>query len=237
MLDVIGAIAGTAIYALLVGVVASAAPSRATTLTIVGAAMGWGTLIVTMAALGVFAPGAIGPAPAPVLACMGVLLVLFGSWFRAPSFRGALLAVPVPVLVAVNIARLGGVFFLLLAADGRLSAPFAPVAGGGDMLVGALAIPVAVLVAARGEAGRAWLGLWNALGALDLVVAIALGALSAPGAPFRVFTDGPGTAAMTTLPWTLVPTTLVPLFLLIHVAIAVRGTGTRPVPRAIVMTA
>ena len=88
-------------------------------------------LIVAMAALGGFAPGAIGAVPAPVFAFAALLLLLLGSWFLLPRFRRALLALPLPALVGLNVARLGGVFFLILAADGRLSAPFAPVAGWG----------------------------------------------------------------------------------------------------------
>ena len=100
-----------------------------------------------MAALGGFAPGATGPVPAPGLAFVGLLALPFGGWFLLPRFRSALLSVPLPALVGLNAARLGGVFFLILAADGRLSAPFAPVAGAGDMLVAALAIPLAVMAA------------------------------------------------------------------------------------------
>ena len=75
------------------------------------------------------------------------------------------------------------------------------------MLIAAVAIPLAAM-AAGGRERPAWLGLWNALGALDLVVAVALGLLSAPGTPFRVFTAGPGTE----LPWIMIPTLLVPSF-------------------------
>jgi hypothetical protein len=90
------------------------------------------------------------------------------------------------------------------------------------MITGALAIPFAARLA-RGIAVRqAWLGLWNMFGAMDLVMAVALGVLSAPGTPFRVFTAGPGTLAMTTLPWVFVPAMLVPIFLLVHFAIASR---------------
>ena len=54
-------------------------------------------------------------------------------------------------------------------------APFAPVAGLGDMLIAALAVPLAVTAAARGTRDRrAWLRAWNGLGALDLVVAVSL---------------------------------------------------------------
>jgi hypothetical protein len=31
-----------------------------------------------------------------------------------------------------------------------------------------------------------WIRIWNALGALDLIVAVSLGLLSAPGTPFRL---------------------------------------------------
>jgi hypothetical protein len=106
--------------------------------------------------------------------------------------------------------------------DGRLSAPFAPAAGVGDIMTGALAIPLAAVLALGFNIRRMWFGLWNAFGALDLVVAASLGLLSAPGTPFRVFTEGPGTQAMTTLPWAFIPAMLVPLCLLIHFAIATK---------------
>jgi hypothetical protein len=227
MIDIVGAIASAAVYAALVGALVgffpAGGPSRPVVLT---AAAAWGGIVVAVAALGGFAPGFTGPVPGPVLAFIGFLALLFASWRRFPRFRAALVSVPLPVLVGVNAARLGGVFFLILAADGRLSAPFARVAGSGDMLVGALAIPLAALAARGGDAHRPWLGAWNALGALDLVVAVTLGLLSAPGTPFRVFSEGPGTLAMTTLPWVMVPAILVPLYLLIHVTIAVKlGAG------------
>ena len=63
---------------------------------------------------------------------------------------------------------------------------------------------------------------WNAFGALDLFAAILLGALSSPGTPFRLFTEGPGTVVMATLPWVIIPTTLVPLWLLVHLTVARR---------------
>ena len=83
-------------------------------------------------------------------------------------------------------------------------------------------IPLAALMTGKGPAPRWLLRAWNAFGVLDLITAISLGALSAPGTPFRVFTEAPSTIAMGTLPWVLIPAILVPLFLLMHLAIAVR---------------
>jgi len=167
-----------------------------------------------------------------VAAC---LALLFGGWCVLPRFRSALLSVPLPALIGLHTARLGGVVFLLLAADGRLSAPFAPVAGMGDMLVAALAIPLAVRAAGRADEPPAWLSLCNALGALDLLVAVALGLLSAPGTPFRVFTAGPGTVAMTAVPWIMVPALFVPLYLLIHLTIAAKLQSVPRSPQAVAL--
>jgi hypothetical protein len=223
MIDILGAIFATAAYAAIVGVLVGFAPVRtATKLVAVATAVLWGGTITALAALGGLAPGTTGPVPATLLPFASLLALLLGGWYFSPRFRNALLAVPLPALIGLNATRLGGVFFLIVAADGRLSAPFAPVAGSGDMIVGLLAIPLAVMASGGADGRPAWFGLWNVLGALDLVVAVSLGVLSAPGTPFRVFTEGPGTQAMTTLPWAFVPAMIVPLFLLIHVTIAAK---------------
>jgi hypothetical protein len=153
---------------------------------------------------------------------MCFLALLFGSWFVSPKFRTAVLAVPLLALVGVHAARLGGVFFLILTDDRPLSTPFGPAAGWGDIVVGALPIPLMVIVAGGASKHRTWLTLWNWLGALDLINAVTLGLLSAPGTPFRVFAEGPGTSAMGTLPWVMVPAMLVPLYFFIHFTIAVK---------------
>lgn len=223
MLDIIAAIFATAAYTTVVGALVGLSPVGAgTRLAAFAVAAAWLAVIVAVAALGGLAPGALGPVPANLLPFTGLLLLLFSGWFFVPQFRSALLAVPLPVLVGVNAARLGGVFFLLIYADGRLSAPFAPSAGVGDMITGALAILLAAMLARGVAVSQPWLGLWNMFGAMDLMMAVVLGVLSAPGTPFRIFTEGPGTLAMTTLPWALVPAMLVPIFLLVHFAIAIR---------------
>jgi hypothetical protein len=230
MIDLIGALVIATAGAGLAGVLVGLAPLRATAkLALFAALAAWGGLIVALAAAGGFAPAALGPVPAPGLAFAGFLALLFGAWSLLPRFQSALRAVPLPALVGINATRLLGAMFLILHADGRLPAPFAPVAGLGDMAIAAVAIPLAAW-AVRGTLPSG-LGLWNALGALDLIVAVALGVLSAPGTPFRVF-DGPGTSPMASLPWILIPTVIVPLYLLIHLAIAAKLRALRPAPAA-----
>ena len=52
--------------------------------------------------------------------------------------------------------------------------------------------------------------------------AAGLGVFSMPGTPFRIFTEGPGTLVMTTVPGILVPGMVVPIFLFVHFAIAAK---------------
>jgi hypothetical protein len=77
-------------------------------------AAAWLVVIVAIAAFGGLAPGVLGPVPPNLLPFAGLLVLLLGAWFLVPQFRSALLAVPLPVLVGVNAARLGGVFFFLV---------------------------------------------------------------------------------------------------------------------------
>jgi hypothetical protein len=223
MLDVVGAIFGTAYFTTQVGMLVGLAALRpAAKLAAFAAAAAWLAVIVGLSATGALVLIALGPMPPGLLPFVSLLALFFGCWYFVPQLRLALLSVPLPALIAVHIGRIGGLFFLLLYFDGRLSAPFAPVAAIGDMITGAVALVLAVMSLRGLPVGRAWLGLWNAFGALDLVVAISLGLLSAPGTPFRIFADEPGMQAMTMLPWIFVPSLLVPIDLLAHFVIAVR---------------
>jgi len=223
MLDTIGAIFAGGLTATVVGILVGLSQARPTVrLAAFAGAAAWLALIVTLTSLGALAPGILGPVPPGLLPFTILIALLFAAWLLLPQFRDGLLAVPLPALVGVHVGRLGGLFFLLLYAEDRLSAPFAPVAALGDMATAALAIPLAAMLALGFRVRATWLRMWNAVGALDLVVAVSLGLLSAPGTPFRVFSEGPGLQAMASLPWVFVPAMLVPIFLLVHLAIGAK---------------
>jgi hypothetical protein len=223
MLDVIGALVfgaiSTAFLVVLIGLAEIRPVSKFVAFAIGGT---WISLIVIIAALGGFGTGVAGPVPTPVVAFLVVIIAGVAAWLVWPAFRSAVLSVPLVALVGINGVRVAGVLFLILHVEGRLAAPFSTSAGWGDIIAGAIAIPLAALMTWKGTAPRWLLGSWNVLGILDLITAIALGALSAPGTPFQVFTEAPGTTAMGTLPWVIIPAILVPLFLLTHLAIAAR---------------
>jgi hypothetical protein len=57
---------------------------------------------------------------------------------------------------------------------------------------------------------------FNVLGLLDLVVALAIGVMAAPGLA-RLLVVSPSTEAISLLPLVLIPTTIVPLAVALHV--------------------
>lgn len=181
----------------------------------------WYALVTLMAAFGVLTYlrglGTLGLGVAVVAPIVALVVAVL----RSTSLRQALREIPLAVLVGVHAIRILGILFLVLYAQGRLPAPFAPVAGWGDTITGLTAIPLAWWLA-RGEAvSPLLLWLWNSFGLLDLVAAIGLGAVSAPG-PVQLITASPGTAMMTTLPWLIIPAFIVPLSAATHIAIYYR---------------
>ncbi len=68
---------------------------------------------------------------------------------------------------------------------------------------------------------------WNILGTLDLVTAVSLGVSSAPGSPLQIFGETIGSTAMWSLPWSSIPTLLVPFYLIIHGVIFARLARTK----------
>ncbi len=147
------------------------------------------------------------------LLVVGLLAVAF------QNVRSALMSIPMHVLIGLNAMRVLGVLFLLLAAVGRLSGPFPFSAGFGDIITGALAVPL-VLMAARSTAPFAATTIWNLFGTLDLFAAVGLGITSAAGSPLQLIHAGVGSEAMQLLPFCLVPTVLVPFYLITHAIIA-----------------
>ncbi len=137
-------------------------------------------------------------------------IVLFLSWYTASEgFRNFVLSLTLRTLTAVQTWRIMGFLFLILNARGILPALFALPAGLGDMAIGATAPFIAWKLADPGHR-KAFIA-WQVLGMLDLVTAVTLGTTARPISP-----AASGTAAMTVLPLSLIPTFIVPLLMIIH---------------------
>ncbi len=139
-----------------------------------------------------------------------------------PAARRAMLSVPMPLMIGLNIGRVFAVLFLLLWAQGRLAGPFPFFAGWGDIITGVVAVPLLWLATDEGTRHANAITAWNLFGAADLVLAIALGVTSAEGSPLQIFHAAPGSEAMQHLPWSFVPTVLVPFYLVLHAIIWVQ---------------
>src|ERR1700729_191844 len=177
MIDFIDTIAAASAGAVLLVLICTTPEKRGLKLAVASVLGAWIGLAVAVAASGKLADVAILGTLVTLPLVVTAALALASS-----AVRSALLGIPVPLVIGVNVFRLIGVMFLILASVGRLGGPFPFSAGWGDIITGALAIPVAIL-AARVPASDPRIIAWNVLGTLDLVVALFLGIVSANGSP------------------------------------------------------
>lgn len=181
-----------------------------------------------LAALGVSLFGLLraGPSDLPLPIGVAVAAPLVAgvlAYARSATFRRLLQAADLRWLIGVQLWRVGGAEFLLGYAHHQLPASFAIPAGVGDVLVG-LAAPFVALVAVTGMSGarRIVIG-WCVAGIADLVVAVTMGVLNAPG-KLGLLAGEVTTAPMLELPLSIIPTFLVPLSVLLHL-IVLRRSG------------
>ena len=228
MLDILRTLAFGATAGTLFAAVLTSLPIRPGSRLALGAGIGaWISLVVAITA-----SGAVSGSPLVLLGLFMLPLVAAGLAATSAAGRSAMMAIPAPLIIALNVMRVVGVFMLLAIADGRMSGPFPYSAGIGDIITGVFALPVASLAARNPSHLRVLL--WNIFGTLDLIAAVSLGIASADGSPLQLIHAGIGSAAMTTLPWALIPLVLVPTFLIGHAlvfahlrAAVTAGSGTQ----------
>ncbi len=180
-----------------------------------GILFGWYLLVTLVASRGILQASPDVRFPALPIAVFTPVVIGLAFLLRS-SFIGRLLdATPLWSLVAIQITRVMGAIFLFEWARGALPGVFAIPAGLGDMSVGVLAIPTALL-AARGSrlAPVAVVG-WTVLGLGDFVSALATGFLSSPGRFQQLSMDAPNLFA-SAYPLAMIPAFGVPLFILLH---------------------
>lgn len=191
-------------------------------LTVAAVGGGWVGLAVILGASGRLAYAPNSPVPVVGIMFAVPLLAVGVLAFTSEKVRDILLGIPLKLLIGLNAMRIVGVVFLLDFVAGSLSGPFPFFAGLGDVITGALAIPLALRIARFKEPSQGAIAGWNAFGALDLIVAVGLGITSAAGSPLQLIHAGVGSQAMQHLPLSLVPTVLVPFYLLTHATVAAK---------------
>jgi hypothetical protein len=175
----------------------------------------WLALVWELALAGVFRAQLGLRVPALPLAIF--LPVLVGLVLLTRSQRMAMLldAVPPWWLIGLQVYRIFGGIFLVRWAAGDAPGVWAIPAGTGDVLVGLLALPAALYFRSGRRGGRAAAYAWNVFGVADLLLAVALGAMTSPGPLQMLSLDRPN-ILVGAYPTVMVPAYGVPLSLILH---------------------
>ncbi len=177
----------------------------------------WLLAIVVAGAAGVFEAGR-GRPPVALLAALVVPLAVFLLAYRlSTEFRRVVLGLDLRLLTAVQIWRVLGGTFLFLYAFNLRPALFAFSAGLGDLAVGVAAVFVLLAMIDRHPNWRRRLLLLNLGGLLDFVGAVATGVLTS-NSSLGFFAPATPMPSMGMLPLSLIPTFMVPLWIIIHFA-------------------
>jgi len=171
----------------------------------------WAITTAVLASSGSYQPPDTHSPPPVGIQLLTSLAIMAACLWLSPTLRGLLRNRK--NLIRLNVWRLEGALFLALMFTGQVPALWAIPAGVGDILIGAAAFWVAARLDAPG--GRRHAIVFNALGLLDLVVAIGLGITASPG-PAQVFHTTPSADLLTRFPLALVPGFLVPLAFMVH---------------------
>jgi hypothetical protein len=177
----------------------------------------WFVLVVLLGAGRAFvSPPGTPPLPIFVGVTAPVVVFLAAYWISR-SFRALVLAADLRLMLGIQAWRFAGLGFLALYTHGVLPGSFALPAGLGDIAIGVTApwLLVALIRRPAFAASKTFV-VWNALGVLDLVVAVGSGALGsalASGVAGEITT-----APMGLLPLLLIPAYFVPIFLMLHLA-------------------
>jgi len=111
----------------------------------------------------------------------------------------------------VRSLALSGIFLLMVFYTLKLASSFF--------------IPLTLAIARNPGGHRGALFAWNLLGTLDLISAVTLGIISAPGSPLQLLGGTIGSTAVWMLPWSNIPTLLVPFYLVTHGIIFAKLAG------------
>jgi hypothetical protein len=174
----------------------------------------WFSVAWSAAMNGVFVTGA---SPVPLLPLAIFLPAIIGLPLVLLSKRvGQVLdAMPVSWLIALQVYRVFGSWFLAAWLRGAAPGVMALPAGTGDVLTGLFAVPAAIAVASGTAQGRRTALMWNIFGLADFAVAITLGMLTSPGRFQLIVTNLPSFNPGA-YPNVLTPAFVVPSSILLH---------------------
>jgi hypothetical protein len=179
---------------------------------IVGAIAGvWFALALLGSWRGIFRK--TSPAKLLLAGCVIPASIYFAALRYSVRFRRFVLRQDLRRVTLLQVSRLGGVIFFIAYERGALPGVFAIPTGITDMVIGATAPLVASRVRGR-RPGRAFY-LWHVTGLIWMTSASTLGMLTSPGVK-KIASANDTSREMTRFPFSLVPTFLGPMTLILH---------------------
>jgi hypothetical protein len=176
----------------------------------------WAALSLILNVLGVLANPPDKPPIALLISVIGPPTLFAIAYSLSARVRTLSLSLDLRLLTAMQAWRIIGAMFLVLMMFRLLPGTFAWPAGVGDLIVGAYA-PFVVLVMSRRTPGwRKHIVLLNVLGLLDFVGAIG-GGMLAGSSPIGILRGDITTDIMQKLPLSLIPTFAVPFWIILHI--------------------
>ena len=178
-------------------------------------ALAWLTGAVAISASGLLA-GTEGPQRLLMPGLIVLPVAVFAlAWKSSTDFRSWMRGIDTGLLVILHSWRMVGLGFLFPHAHDVLPGLFAWLAGVGDMLAAFGACSSAARYSGAGRCTRSTLPAWNSFGLLDFVIAVSVGTVLRSS----YFGGAVSTDAMAQLPLSLVPTVIVPLYVITHLVI------------------
>lgn len=217
---------GTITVLILVWVMFSLSSKRILYLIVIGLVLSaWFIAVLLWSQGGFFLKLSLHPLPnigllfIPIIVGVSILT-------RSINFQKIVDSIPQYWLIGAQITRVMGVAFLVLYARGLMPAEFAIPAGVGDIVIGATAPFMALILFLNLPFGRGLAIAWNIVGSLELIVAIITGFLTSP-TPYQSLALNNPNNFLFDFPMALVPVFAVPLALLLHI-FSLRGLLKRP---------
>jgi hypothetical protein len=141
-----------------------------------------------------------------------------GLLIVSPVFRRVIDETPPQWIIGLQANRLLGGLFLMAYAQVQLQLPalMAIPAGTGDLLVGLAALLVAYLFIKQHRHARSIGVVWNIVGIIDLVIAVATGVMTSPG-PLHLFSLDAPNMLISAYPFAIIPAFGVPVWILLHI--------------------
>lgn len=202
----------------------ASAKSRYTTAIVLSAVfIGWEVVAQYLGAANTYLATRENPPAVPTIlfGLLAPLVVAAIALWRSDSAARLVSAIPLHWLVAAQVYRVAGGIFLVLWAGGRLPWQFALSAGIGDVTTGIVAVVLAARLAQDATGAHRATYVWSLFGIADLVVAIAMGAMTSPGQAHLLALEAPN-LLVTAYPLVMVPTFSVPLALMLHGLVLLR---------------